>query len=189
MAGRVTGNPELAAVTLPRRGSRNEAAASPAHGSRNAGGCRLCGTCPGAPEWMPEPPIRSLIVPVVGTTVLAIEQARRDVERLRSRGVVVGRFGLLVRIGINLPVAVVIVLCCQVLIGVSDSSLWDAYWWISDAFTRPEVSVVSIPERFELGQWIDLQVKTGLGLCLGWVALSVWERGQARDWFGASSRL
>ena len=37
---------ELAAVTLPRRGSRDEAAASPAHGSRNAGGSRLCGTCP-----------------------------------------------------------------------------------------------------------------------------------------------
>jgi hypothetical protein len=141
-----------------------------------------------APEWMPEPPIRSLIVPVVGTSVLAIEQARRDVERSRSRGVVVGRFGLLVRIGINLPVAVLIVLCCQVLIGVSDSSLWDAYWWISDAFTRPEVSVVSIPERFELGEWIDLQVKTGLGLCLGWVALSVWERWQARGCVGASSR-
>ena len=31
---------------MPRRGSRDEAAASPAHGSRNAGGSRLCGTCP-----------------------------------------------------------------------------------------------------------------------------------------------
>jgi hypothetical protein len=139
-----------------------------------------------APEWMPEPPIRSLIVPVVGTTALAIEQARRDVERSRSRGVVVGRFGLLVRIGVNLPVAVLIVLCCQVLIGVSDSRLWDAYWWISDAFTRPEVSIV---ERFELGQRIALPVEAGLGLCLGWVALSVWDRGQERGWFGASSRL
>ena len=139
-----------------------------------------------AAEWMPSPPMRSLVVPVVGTTALAIEQARRDVERSRSRGVVVGRFGLLVRIGVNLPVAVLIVLCCQVLIGVSESSLWEAHWWISDAFTRPEVS---ISERVELGLRIDLQVKTGLGLCLGWVALSVWDRAQERGWFGASSRL
>jgi hypothetical protein len=139
-----------------------------------------------ADEWMPSPPIRSLVVPVVGTTALAIEKARRDVERSRSRGKAVGRLGLLVRIGVNLPVAVLIVLCCQALIGVSESSLWDAYWWISDALTRPEASIA---ERFELGVRIELQVKTGLGLCLGWLALSVWERGQERGWFGASSRL
>ena len=138
-----------------------------------------------ADEWMPSGPISSLVVPVVGTTALVIEQARRDVERSRSRGVVVGRFGLLVRIGVNLPVAVLIVLCCQVLIGVSDSSLWEAYWWISDASTR---SVESIPERIELGLRIVLQVETGLGLCLGWAALSLWDRGQERGWFGASSR-
>ena len=122
-------------------------------------------------------------MPVVGTTVLAIEKARRDVERSSSRGVVVGRFGLLVRVGVNLPVAVLIVLCCQVLIGVSESGLWKTYWWISDAFTRPEVS---ISERLELGLRIVLQVKTGLGLCLGWVALSVWEHGQERGWFAHS---
>jgi hypothetical protein len=140
-----------------------------------------------ANEWMPTWPAGSLLVSVVCTAALAIEKARRDVERSRSRGVVVGRFGLLVRIGVNLPVAVLIVLCCQVLIGVSDSSLWDAYWWISDALNGPDVS--TIPERFELGLRIELQVKTGLGLCLGWAALSVWDRGQERGWFGASSRL
>jgi hypothetical protein len=128
-----------------------------------------------APEWMPSPPMDSLVVPVVGTTALAIEKARRDVERSRSRGVVVARFGLLVRIGISLPVAVLIVLCCRVLIFFSESSLWDTHWWICGAFTRPEVDIW---ERFKVGLRIDLQVKTGLGLCLGWVALSVWDRGQ-----------
>src|SRR3954465_11458026 len=78
-----------------------------------------------AAEWMPPPPMESLVVPVVGAATLAIEKGRRDVERSRSRGVVVGRFGLLVRIGASLPVAVLIVLCCQVLIGVSESGLQD----------------------------------------------------------------
>src|SRR4051794_4748163 len=97
-----------------------------------------------AAEWMPPPPMESLVVPVVGAAALAIEKARRDVERSRSRGVVVGRFGLLVRIGVSLPVAVLIVLCCQVLIGVSESSVWR----ISYAFTRAEVSIA---ERVEMG--------------------------------------
>jgi hypothetical protein len=66
-----------------------------------------------ADEWMPSPPIRSLVVPVVGITALAIEQARRDIERSRSSSVPVGRFGLLVRIGVNLPVAVLIVLVAR----------------------------------------------------------------------------
>src|SRR3954464_2220948 len=101
-----------------------------------------------AAEWMPSPPMRSLIVPVVGTTALAIEKGRRDVERSRSRGIVAGRFGLLVRIGVSLPVAVLIVLCCHVLIGVSESSLWETFWWISDASTRPEVIT---SERIEVG--------------------------------------
>ncbi len=139
-----------------------------------------------AAEWMPPPPMDSLVLPVVGTTALAIEKARRDVERSRSRGVVVRRFGLLVRIGVNLPVAVLIVLCCQVLIRVSESSVGEAHWWISDALTPPGVS---FPDRVALFLRIDLQVQTGLGLCLGWVALSVWDRGQERGWFGASSRL
>ena len=139
---------------------------------------------------MPEPPIRSLIVPVVGTTVLAIEQARRDVERLRSRGVVVGRFGLLVRIGINLPVAVD---DRPMLPGASRGfrfESWDAYWWISDAFTRPEVSVVSIPERFELGQWIRFAGEDGLG-SMPWMGgpLRLGQRADLPGLVGASSRL
>ena len=77
-----------------------------------------------AAEWMPPSPM------VAGFARGWHHGARNRESSARCRAFevqrfVVGRFGLLVRIGVNLPVAVLIVLCCQVLIGVSESSLGD----------------------------------------------------------------
>lgn len=131
--------------------------------------------------WEPE---NLLVAAVTGTTALAIEKARRDVERSRSRGQVVGRFRLLGRIGASLPVAVLIViLCCG--INIAYDMMVHIPWWISDAMTHPG----NVHEAVMLSMRLDNFVKVSMDLCLAWAALSVWDHGTKRGWFSVKASL
>lgn len=89
-----------------------------------------------APDLQLGQPEGKLVATVAGTAALAIEKARREVERARRRGDPVGPLRFPGRIIAGLPVAIMIIAACWMFNGLTFTARLGIASWLVDA-TRP----------------------------------------------------
>lgn len=131
-----------------------------------------------APDLPLEHSADMLVATVVGTAVLAVEKARREVERARRRGDPVGPLRFPVRILAGLPIAIIIIAVCCWFNDLSYMTQVDITDWLLDA-ARPGMGP---DEEFLALMWITPRMTEAKDVMLVWAAFRLWDgRAAARS--------
>lgn len=116
-----------------------------------------------------------LVATIGGTAALAVEKARRDVERARRRGETVGSLRFPGRIIAALPAAALIIAACWSFNHLSYLTRSDFAYWLLDA-ARPGLDPY---EAYLALMQIMPRMTAGMDLVLVWAAFRLWDGRRA----------
>lgn len=117
----------------------------------------------------------AMVATIAGPAVLAVEKARREVERARRRGEPVGVLRFPGRIIASLPVAALIIAVCWYFNDLSDTTRSDIVYGLLDA-ARPGLDP---RDAYQALMQIEPRMTAAMDLVLVWAAFRLWDGREA----------